>query len=448
MPTPLTQLGARLPVDEIRWIQSVCEPRIPLGPEDAALWEDLHEARGGNRFEELERSIRRAPPNQYLTHLVTGHQGSGKSTELLRLAKELQTPKEGRSFHVVLLDAAKHLSLIDVRLPDLLAAFLPALLEDSLLKVPATKTAAAMWKRLAKAAGEEGLKLAADLTEGVPGLGGALRTIPGFVEKFRMRTQNETPRAIEELSDLFQEVRNTLVKEGIEDLVVVIDNLEKVQRRSLPDDERRTNHHELFLEQLPLLAGLRTHLVITFPLSLHLSQTSARLQLPGTQCVMVPMVRVRQPPNDDPGAVRGPDEEGVAALRRTLGKRVSLGKVFASDAVARSAITWSGGCLRDLLRLVSQASLRRDALPITIEDIEAVAQIEVGNFERVLQGRPFLRALHEVERTGAFPADFDEASRQWLLYELIVVEYDRGTWFDVHPFACATRAYRLAKPAS
>jgi hypothetical protein len=30
---------------------------------------------------------------------------------------------------------------------------------------------------------------------------------------------------------------------------------------------------------------------------------------------------------------------------------------------------------------------------------------------------------------------------------LVALEYDTGTWYDIHPFAKATRAYASAAPA-
>ncbi len=50
-----------------------------------------------------------ADRNDYVRELVTGHAGSGKSTELLRLAARLREPKGTQWFHVVYLDAFDYL---------------------------------------------------------------------------------------------------------------------------------------------------------------------------------------------------------------------------------------------------------------------------------------------------------------------------------------------------
>ncbi len=72
---------------------------------------------------------------------------------------------------------------------------------------------------------------------------------------------------------------------------------------------------------------------------------------------------------------------------------------------------------------------------------EPIVLTVVGNMERLLQGRPFLAALHHIVKTGSFPGDFGDEARQWLLYELVVLEYNGDTWYDVHPFARRTHAF-------
>ena len=40
--------------------------------------------------------------------------------------------------------------------------------------------------------------------------------------------------------------------------------------------------------------------------------------------------------------------------------------------------------------------------------------------------------LHTIERTGSLPGAIGSAPRKWLLLNLIVLEYNGETWYDVH----------------
>ena len=103
--------------------------------------------------------------------------------------------------------------------------------------------------------------------------------------------------------------------------------------------------------------------------------------------------------------------------------------------------------MRDLLRLVGEMPTV-GAIPFSSATVDAVIADYINEYERILQGKPYLPLLHTIEHTGAFPGDTDPAWKQQLLLGLIVLEYDTGTWYDVHPLAKRTRAYRAATPGT
>ena len=70
--------------------------------------------------------------------------------------------------------------------------------------------------------------------------------------------------------------------------------------------------------------------------------------------------------------------------------------------------------------------------------------IKYDDYERILQGKPYLPLLSTLERTGAFPADTSQAWIQSALQDLVALEYDGGTLYDVHSLAKRTRAFRTA----
>jgi energy-coupling factor transporter ATP-binding protein EcfA2 len=436
---PLVERVKQIPVREARYVPTICDGNVPLQGEDQQLFVDLTKARGGNRIAEIETRIRWAPIGTYEKHLVTGHSGSGKSTELHGLASELQKSKDNRVFHVVEFDIQQRLDPSDIQLPELVTALFSALWSDEILNVPAMSAAKLLGKDFIAWGKAIGLDLASDLSKGIPVLGTLLKNAD-LQERFREKLWKYTARVIEQMGDLIQEIRNELVKrQEIEDLVIIIDNLEKMLCR---DVGGRTNYELLFIEQLPKLESLPVHMVLTFPVSLHADQAQLRAAYANAVTIQIPMVRVRA------RGSHADDPVGIRTLREFLARRLDLDAIFATQSACDDAIRASGGCVRDLLRIVSSAVVEKGSIPIDAKDIVHAVAREVGQFERVLQGRPVLPHLHTVEKTGSLPAEIDAAVRKWLLQDLIVIEYNGEVWYDVHPLARATRAYRESAPTA
>ena len=287
-----------------------------------------------------------------------------------------------------------------------------------------------------------GLSLDGEIPLGIAKLKLGFRTSPGLQKRYREVSRDHMTALIEGLGDLVHEVRTALVEQGVDDLVILVDKLDRIERLPLGDHTGRTTHDLFYLEQLPLLQDVPVHLVATIPVSLHFTQGRLRQAFRAPTDVVLPMVAVRAQ-GPDPTV---PEEAGVAALRRLLARRVDLDTVFAGEDAIRHAILQSGGSIRDLLRIVSQGAITKPDLAFTRDDVDTFVKEFVRNMERLLQGRPFLPDLHQVVETGSFPGSLAEDVRQWLLYELVVLEYNSTTWYDVHPFARRTRAFQLAAP--
>jgi hypothetical protein len=433
----LVERVQQIPVRRAPDVPTICDGNVPLQGADSKLFVDLTNARGGNRIAEVERRIRWAPVGTYEKHLITGHAGSGKSTELHRLAHDLQQNKDEKSFHVVEFDIQQRLDPSDIQLPELVTTLFSALWSDPILKVPSLPTAKLLAREFLAWMKPLVPGLAGDVAKGIPALATLLKNAD-LQRRFRENTWQYTARVIEQMGDLIQEIRNKLVKaQEIDDIVIIIDNLEKMLCREI---NGQTNYELLFIEQLPKLESLPVHMVLTFPVSLHADQAQLRAAYANAVAIQIPMVRLRHRENDQDDAV------GFEAMRSFLARRLELGAIFSNPEVCNDAIRASGGCVRDLLRIVASAVVERGSVPIDAEDIKRTVARLAGDLERVLQGRPFLQHLHTVHRTGSLPVEIDADGRKWLLQNLIVIEYNREVWYDVHPLARLTRAYQDAKP--
>ncbi len=442
---PLLTDELTLPARTSRDVFNACSPQFDLvGKDLTVLREDLSSVRGGGRVQRLEECIRNSRRGRYQVQLLSGHPGSGKSTELRWLATELQKTRDDRSYHTLFVDLQDYLDVRDTQLPELITALFAAIVDDPLLGAYATvsTTAKKVWKELVTRAKAIGLTLDAEIPVGVAKLKLNFKTSPGLQKRYREVSRDHIAALMEGLGDLIQDVRSRLVQQGVDDLVIVADNLERIERLPLEDGSKRTTHDLFFLEQLPLIQSLPVHLIVTIPVSLHFTQGRLRQAFSAPNDVVLPMIAVRARGAD----ANLPEPAGIAALAQLLARRVDLATVFADEEARRHAIMQSGGSIRDLLRIVSQAALMKPALHFTRADVDATVKEFVGNMERLLQGRAFLPDLHHIVKTGSFPVAFDDDVRQSLLYELVVLEYNGDTWYDVHPFARRTHAFQQAVP--
>lgn len=434
-----------LPARTARDVRAACNPRFDLVDTDLRiLREDLSEVRGGDRTKRMEECIRGALPGDYQVQLLSGHPGSGKSTELRWLSAELRKTKDDVAFHVLFVDLQDYLDVRDIQLPDFVTALLAGILDDPLLGLligksgAAKKMATSMWRKVTGWLSEIKLSLEGEVPLGAAKLKLSVMKSPGVQKRYREVSRDHVMSFVTELSDLVQELRPLLADQGTDDLVIIADNLERMERLPLDDGSKRTTHDLFFLEQLPLIQEADVHLIATIPVSLHFTQGRLRQAYAAPSDVVLPMITIRK------RGTNTPDENGIAALKRLLARRIETSVVFADEDALRHAIVQSGGCLRDLFRIVTTGALNKPALGLSRTDIDAVVREFASNMERLLQGRRFLKDLHHVVKTGSFPDDFDDDMRQWLLYELVVLEYNGETWYDVHPFAQRTRAFKDA----
>ncbi len=427
-------LPARTPSE----IQAACDPARPLAPEEqATLHEDLSSVQGGDRIGRIELRVRGAR-HRHQRELVTGHAGCGKSTELLRLAAELRKPKQGVAFHVVYLDAYDYLNPHEVRLPQILMALLVALSEEPRWDLRQTRTGPVLWDRVRKILGSLGRELAKDLASstGLQLLRSLFRVDLNLARGFRRAAQDHIQELLELTRDLIAEVAGQLPPE-IRDVVFVVDNLEKIPESET--DGGASLHETLFGRELPLL-DVPAHLILTYPIALNYSAIGLGHRFADAKQTTIPMVAVRDRPEVAP---RGDALAGIAALRRLLARRVALDAVFGDDAAVTEALRLSGGCVRDVLRIVGDLP-SYGAQPYALARVREVAADLINDYERLLQGKPYLGLLHAIADTGEFPAATTDEWKRQLLMNLVVLEYDTGTWYDVHPLVKATRAFRSA----
>ncbi len=381
--------------------------------------------------------------------MFSGFRGSGKTTELKRLKKQL----EDEDYFVIYGDALKYLNPAEpVEITDLLivlaGAFSDALTEAR-SDIHIEKES--YWVRLRNyltdtniEISEVNLKTEADsiAKELIGGIKAgvdvklALHTSPSFrqnLQKFMANRISELKGQVDKfVEDGVKAIRRSYGEQ--KQIVFIFDSLEQL-RGSLANEKAVIDSvMRLFANYSNLLELPYVHCVYTVPPWLKFAMPGA------TNTVMLPSLR--QWNNDD---ARSLYLTGWDALRNLLKRRVGVANcdhVFGlpdaqgHHAAADRLIGLCGGHFRDLLLLVRECVLRAENLPmderyINAAIINARSQLLPLSIESV-------RWLHRIEqtRTPALPDDSPESvSRMTRFIDTHLVLYltNGEEWYDVHP---------------
>jgi hypothetical protein len=222
-----------------------------------------------------------------------------------------------------------------------------------------------------------------------------------------------------------QEARPKLREKGYQDLVIIVDWLEKLVCKPGAKPTDPNSHEELFLHHASLFQQLGSHLVLTVPIEMVYSAANERLtQAYGREPDVISMVRVA---DFLPDADR---KLAYEAMRQLLTKRfedapdgrVEFHNVFPDPALADDLIQFSGGHPRSLLILMRKCLPLLNALPITREAVTEAKRQETNNAaRRVRQG--WFAKLAKIVSSHQIETDDDHLA---MLQTLCVLAYSNG----------------------
>lgn len=362
--------------------------------------------------------------------LFAGFRGTGKSTELREVARRLR----GRGgFTVLTVDVLQLFNNAKAPTAEELALILVAGLEEAASEDPllASRVGTPVWERLVQWTKEhrlgvevEGsvalgpLDLRAQLKEGAPTLRSRLRTLLGA-----------SPRHLQTfLHGRVAELAQAVLPNQ---LVVVVDNLEKFFASTEQVVQIYHDLATLFYSQVDLLRIPRCHVIYTVPPYLGLLNRALASHY---EIRVLPSVKISGPPPDR--AHWGPGREAMA---RILERRVDLPAIFGGDVTGcvGALVDASGGHVRDLLNLTRRvlSGASRAQLPISRAQVEQTilwAQSEragpmwrdLGKLLRHVAQHASLTDLEE-DQMGALTRAMDE--------DLVLCYHNGQPWYDVHP---------------
>jgi len=378
----------------------------------------------------------------HVAQLFTGHRGSGKSTELLRLQARL----EAAGYVVLYFEADDDLDLNDLQYTDLLLCIARRAagdLEEVGIDLPKDLLASvANWFSETLYSEEQRREIYRELaSEAILGIGlpesmplvarlmarvtGQIKTGRAIKSEIRRKLDPQISQLIANLNRLLDAAHARIRKQGKRGLVLLIDNLDRIVLRDLGGG--RTTHHALYVEHGEQLRALHCHLVYTVPISVMYSDKAKAVTAIFPDYQVLPMLKVEERDGGDCA-------EGLDYLRHILSSRIDLETLFTPEAVEYLCRA-SGGHPRDLMILVRYACTYAPRnvwpRPITPDVVRRAEARLVAEYGRMIpEGHfPLLARVHLLKTVR------NDEAHELMLYNLSVLEYVNGAppWHDVHP---------------
>jgi AAA ATPase domain len=331
-----------------------------------------------------------------LTLLFAGHRGGGKSTELFRLQEALANPPQGQEkFFVVYFEADKEdIDVNDIDFPDLLLAIVRQL--GKALRERAQEELHPPWLRrfvddLKRFLGSEVEFEKLELDAKIAKFTAAIKSSPDARVEIRKALEPEVSNLINAANTLLDDAVKRLKAKGYRNLVLIVDNLDRIVLRDIPNSQFNT-HEQLFINRGAQLAQLRCHVVYTLPISLVFSpKATALVNVFVRRPDVLPMVKVIEPKD------RKDSPAGMEAMREVVGKRLKAAEVaperaFDSPDTLDYLCRMSGGHIRNLLILIRSACTVAGVLPLTRGIAKQAVRGMSNDFERALNSPRFFRS--------------------------------------------------------
>jgi hypothetical protein len=417
-----------------RHYYNLCKPSEVLDPDDPRyvqideLGDADHRVRGENWVAKLARRVELS--EEPATVLLTGLPGSGKSTELRRLALRLNKA-DGANLLPVVIDAEEAFDLANpIDIPDIILSILHSI-DRTLLFAEGKSGDRTMresylerfwnWLKDTDVDIKQGQLAVADPVKLVV----ELKTRPSLRTRVRQAVASHLSRFLDEACDEILQMQARAEKLGRAGIVVIFDSLEKLRGISSNWEEVLQSAERVFAGGAPYLSRLPVHTFYTIPTAL-----IARRRF--EHVLFMPMIKLHLRDGT-------PFQPGIEAAREIVIRRVPpevLREVFGEDFEmrVRAMMEWSGGYPRELVRLL-QSALSAETLPLSASALVRLFN-EVGDqYRRLIPATAFpWLARVAVDQYMTLDDDHHRQTADAMLSNNVVLRYlNDKDWFDLHP---------------
>jgi AAA ATPase domain len=367
-------------------------------------------------------------------HFFSGYRGSGKTTELKRLKKKL----ESEGFIVLYANALDYINPgAPIDISDLLITLAGAFSDqiEQITKQDPLKES--YWQRFfgyITRTKVEIKEIGFDLQPA--SIKAELKESPSFRSKIQAALANHISQINQEVRKFFQDgVQKVKQLNNQKPVVFIFDSLEQLRGTRSNEIQVQQSVESIFGNHLGLLELPNLHMVYTVPPWL-------KLVLPGAvEVVLLPSIRLWK--KTDTGE-RPAYPEGIKRLRNAIQRRLGDNptrdewthweRFFGQDhAIADELIRMSGGHFRDLIRMLRFTITSLKTLPAT----PSLLQKAISNLRSQylpINTQDALR-LAQIDRSRTIDYNSDEVDSLSRLLDLHVILYlvNGDDWYDVHP---------------
>lgn len=394
----------------------------------------VHRLRGRSAVDTIFDSIDvTAMRQEKSTHLFAGFPGTGKTTELNRLARKLSDATHAPGYSVLRINAKRYHGMSEALSMEEMAILLTAGIGEAALETLGDTAFArlrkqSIWDRIysrIEANAEAKLNLGvADIKFALKRGGTTLR------DKLRVALGQKVEAKLRELlHELVLEIAQGIYPRR---LVVLVDELEKFTVATPRVTSVYQQMADLFIQRQALLELPNCHTIYTIPPYLAFLNPGLAVAFDGAQHLL-PTVKVRSRPPE-----RDKSPQGIEALTKIVAARVDLETLFGvaqSDCMELLALA-SGGHMRDLFNLLRDVVVigMRQSLPLSTNDVTTA--IDTSRAQRGNLLRDDLDILLKVSKSGDIGLVDEEQLGAFagVMDQHLMLCYSNGDfWFDAHP---------------
>lgn len=364
-----------------------------------------------------------------------GHRGCGKTTELRRLASELD--KEDL-FLVIFIETAKELDSNDIHFTDICMAIVKRLLERldefniTIDKQHLNNLESWFYNKImtkeSKIEAISEISAGVELKTEIPFLAklftkitSTFKTSASNKVELRKNIQSEFTDFAFAFNNLLDAVRDKLPSINRFGLLFIVDDIEKL---SLEDARK------ILIENVNKLKLLNSNFIYTAPI--HLTYFDSQIQN-HYYSQMFPMIKTFDKDGNK-------NYEGFKAMREMILRRADI-SLFESDEVIEKVIEFSGGNSSYLFRILELAYLNAKADIFDMDSVNSAIKIIATEFRRFLKTEHY-ELLFKIDTNDIY--EISDESR-FLLFHLALLEYNEY-WWKSHPAVRTLEEYKKYSP--
>jgi len=393
--------------------------------EETGFYVDTIKARTGNPIKSpIEDIFDDCTMGSYnFIHLLLGHRGCGKSTELNKLV--IKFVKEG--FAVRKIDCQAETNFASVEVEDILI-----LISNALLEICDEKKIKINQSDIEKlnyffAPTEEQITTGEESEIGISGGAGlSLSRIIKLSAEIKSQIMNTAKKittirknVINHFAEWNECIDNIIEKIKEKDNqkypIIIFENFDKI----VPVENAIKIFGKGYLEKI------RTYIIYTFPISLSYSEAFGTIEQYASPHFL-PMIDVKTQDGEK-------NETGYEAIEKIIEKRAEL-NLF-EEGTIDALIEKTGGSLRDVFKCIELAlryTDRKGMDKVSMEEVNMALNEEKSVLSRRIEKDDYklLKKIHEAKTKTIIE---DKSKMLGFLEAHVVLEYNGERWHDLHP---------------